>query len=192
MTRPAALGRRLADPVEDHRQYHDGQAGLQAGADAQVLFVGAVAEGDIWNVTLRNAAGTVLADGDGDGVSFSITAADVVATGDTMSDTVNVFDVAAALRGEAVAGFTLGGSGSGLARLTRFIRPFRRLLLQALVLNLAGELTGLPKQEAIKSIMAMKAASATQNPGSQNRILLYIGIGLGLVIVLIIAAILIF
>jgi hypothetical protein len=63
---------------------------------------------------------------------------------------------------------------------------------EELVLNLAGELTGLPKHEAIKTIMAMKASSTTQNTGTQNRTLLYIGIGVGVVIALIIAAILIF
>lgn len=63
---------------------------------------------------------------------------------------------------------------------------------EELVLNLAGELTGLPKNEALKSIMSMKGSSATQNAGSQNRTLLYIGIGVGVVIVLIVAAILLF
>ena len=66
------------------------------------------------------------------------------------------------------------------------------LLTEDLVLNLAKELTGLPKQEAMQAIMTMKATSSNQNANPQNRTLLYAGIGIGVIIVLIIIAIIIF
>jgi hypothetical protein len=66
------------------------------------------------------------------------------------------------------------------------------LLNEELVINLASELTGLPKREAIQAMVTMKASPSTQSAAAQNRTLLYIGIGIGIIAVLIIAAILLF